>query len=78
MRYRYMFLARGVSVPWETGSANDHAEALSLWGGTAIGELAHHLETIDGGGWEIVSHDLAQTADGAMLSIVARQLTSGG
>ena len=75
MQYRYSFLSHGVQVNWQDGTAGSHATELGEWANHVISEAASHLEEIQGGGWEILSHHILRTDDGAILSLVARQAT---
>jgi hypothetical protein len=72
MAYEYALLTQPLKIDW-SGEPPEHAEAmLGAWRQIEP-ELLATLGAMDGGDWEIVSHDVLQVENGAVMSLVVRR-----
>lgn len=71
--FEYMFLSQPLSLSWADLTPRAHSESLLRVSGQILPAIAEQLDTVGGGGWEAISHDLLRLDDGLLLTVMARR-----
>lgn len=75
--YEYQLITQAVDIDWDDGTPLSHADLLLSVAHRWLPEVEQTLATAQGGGWELVSHDVLKVADGLVITLLARRESSG-
>ena len=76
MAHEYEMLTQVLDVEGWDAPAQSHADAILRIAREWFPQMERTLATMDGGGWEVVSHDVLPLASHAVLSVLVRRETS--
>jgi len=74
-KYEYSVMVQGMDVPPEAIQAgrDELAQSLTIGIGSVIGKVSNGIESFQGGGWEIVSHEFTPFGTRLVVSFLLRR-----
>lgn len=74
-KYEYSVMVQGMDVPPQAVQAgrDELAQSLTIGMGNLIGTMSNAVESFQGGGWEIVSHELTPFGTRLAVSFLLRR-----
>ena len=74
-KYEYSVMAQGVDVPPQAVQAgrDELAQSLTFGLGKLMGQVSKGIDSLEGGGWEIVSHQLTPFGTRLVVTFLLRK-----
>lgn len=76
--YEYGFVATRLDMPRRRPGHGSPGEDIGAALAELSGGLTESLQTIDGGGWEAVSHQIVPVSGAMVLTVMIRRLSGAG